>query len=383
MSGIRYPEEFKTEAVKQVTDRGYKIGEVAKRLGVTPKSMHDWIKKYGDTGSQHQTITGQQDELRQLKAQLRRVTEERDILKKSRSVFRKRVKEKYTFIKARLKQYPVAAMCRVLEIHPSGFYAWLKQPESKRAIEDKRLLGQIKQFWIESGFSYGYRNITLDMKDHGESCGKNRVHRIMREADIRSQRGYKRHRGFKGGGLSHVAPNILDREFEAVEPNRSWVTDFTYVRTHEGWLYLTIVLDLFSRQVVGWSMKRNPRADLVIDALLMALWRRKPEGRVLIHSDQGVQYTCADWRKFVSDNNLELSMSRRGNCHDNAVAESFFSLLKTERIKRKIYKTRSEARAEIFNYIELFYNPSRRHGNNDGVSPIEFEKQYYQKLSSL
>lgn len=274
-------------------------------------------------------------------------------------------------------------MCRVLEIHPSGFYAWLKQPESKRAIEDKRLLGQIKQFWIESGFSYGYRNITLDMKDHGESCGKNRVHRIMREADIRSQRGYKRHRGFKGGGLSHVAPNILDREFEAVEPNRSWVTDFTYVRTHEGWLYLTIVLDLFSRQVVGWSMKSNPRADLVIDALLMALWRRKPKGRVLIHSDQGVQYTCADWRKFVSDNNLELSMSRRGNCHDNAVAESFFSLLKTERIKRKIYKTRSEAKAEIFNYIELFYNPSRRHGNNDGVSPIEFEKQYYQKLSSL
>ena len=147
--------------------------------------------------------------------------------------------------------------------------------------------------------------------------------------------------------------------------------------------YLTIVLDLFSRQVVGWSMKSNPRADLVIDALLMALWRRKPEGRVLIHSDQGVQYTCADWRKFVSDNNLELSMSRRGNCHDNAVAESFFSLLKTERIKRKIYKTRSEAKAEIFNYIELFYNPSRRHGNNDGVSPIEFEKQYYQKLSSL
>tara|TARA_B110001452_G_scaffold177938_1_gene149289 strand:- start:21 stop:845 length:825 start_codon:yes stop_codon:yes gene_type:complete len=274
-------------------------------------------------------------------------------------------------------------MCRVLEIHPSGFYAWLKEPESKRAIEDKRLLGQIKQFWIESGFSYGYRNITLDMKDHGESCGKNRVHRIMREADICSQRGYKRHRGFKGGGLSHAAPNILDREFEAVEPNRSWVTDFTYVRTHEGWLYLTIVLDLFSRQVVGWSMKSNPKADLVIDALLMALWRRKPEGRVLIHSDQGVQYTCADWRKFVSDNNLELSMSRRGNCHDNAVAESFFSLLKTERIKRKIYKTRSEARAEIFNYIELFYNPSRRHGNNDGVSPIEFEKQYYQKLSSL
>jgi len=213
-------------------------------------------------------------------------------------------------------------------VQRSGFYAWLNQPESRRSIEDKRLLRQIKQFWIESGFVYGYRNITKDLKDHGESGGKNRVHRIMRQAGIQSQRGYKRHRGFSGGDLSHVAPNTLDRQFEVDQPNQTWVTDFTYIRTHEGWLYLTIVLDLFSRQVVGWSMKNSPKADLVIDALLMALWRRKPKSKVLIHSDQGVQYTCSDWRKFLADNNLEASMSRRGNCHDNAVAESFFSLLK-------------------------------------------------------
>ncbi|MFT5562276.1 MAG: putative transposase [Litorivivens sp.] len=208
------------------------------------------------------------------------------------------------------------------------------------------------------------------MKDHGESCGKNRVHRIMREAGICSQRGYKRHRGFKGGDLSFAADNILDRQFTVDKPNQAWVTDFTYIRTHEGWLYLTVVLDLFSRQVIGWSMKSSPKADLVIDALMMALWRRKPKIKVLIHSDQGVQYTSSDWRKFVEDNNLELIMSRRGNCHDNAVAESFFSLLKTERIKRRIFKTRNEARSEIFNYIEFFYNPKRRHGNNKGLSPI-------------
>jgi len=267
-----------------------------------------------------------------------------------------------------------------MSVHPSGFYAWLKQPLSQRAKEDIRLLGQIKQFWMESGFIYGYRNITKDMKEHGEACGKNRVYRIMREAKIKSQRGYKRHPGFKGGAVSLVAPNTLDREFSVDEPNKVWVTDFTYIRTYEGWLYLTIVLDLFSRQIVGWSMKSNPKADLVIDALLMALWRRKPKAKVLIHSDQGVQYTCSDWRKFVLDNNLELSMSRRGNCHDNAVAESFFSLLKGERIRRKIYKTRNEARSDVFNYIEFFYNPTRRHGYNDGVSPIDFEKQYYEKL---
>lgn len=274
-------------------------------------------------------------------------------------------------------------MCRVLEVNRAGFYAWLKQPKSPRQIEDERLLVKIKQFWIESGFAYGYRNITKDMKDDGEICGPNRVHRLMRSADIRSHRGYKRHPGFKGGQASQVAPNTLNRQFETNEPNRVWVTDFTYIRTHEGWLYLTVVLDLFSRQVVGWSMKSNPRADLVIDALLMAIWRRRPKQRVLIHSDQGIQYTCSDWRKFLDDHNLEASMSRRGNCHDNAVAESFFSLLKTERIKRKIYKTRNEARAEVFNYIEFYYNPKRRHGNNGGLSPVTFEQQYFEKLSTV
>lgn len=274
-------------------------------------------------------------------------------------------------------------MCRTLNLHRSGFYAWLKSPESQRSQEDKRLLGQIKQFWLESGCAYGYRNITRDLKDHGETCGKNRVYRIMREAGIQSQRGYKRHRGFTGGGISHIVPNTLDRQFQVNQPNQVWVTDFTYIRTHEGWLYLTIVLDLFSRQVIGWSMKNNPRADLVIDALLMAVWRRKPEKKVLVHSDQGIQYTCADWRKFLAENNLEASMSRRGNCHDNAVAESFFSSLKTERIKRRIYTTRADARTDVFDYIEMYYNPNRRHGNNGGISPVEYEKQYFETLWSV
>jgi len=271
-------------------------------------------------------------------------------------------------------------MCRVLEVNRGGFYAWLKQPNSNRSKEDQRLLEQIKQYWIESGFAYGYRNISRDLKDAGETCGKNRIYRIMKAADIRSQRGYKRHPGFKNGNTSHIAKNTLAREFEVNRPNKVWVTDFTYIRTHEGWLYLTIVLDLFSRQVVGWSMKSNPRSDLVIDALLMALWRRKPKQRVLIHSDQGVQYTCGDWQKFTDDHNLEISMSRRGNCHDNAVAESFFSLLKMDRIKRRIFKTRAEARAEIFDYIEFFYNLKRHHGNNGGLSPMAYEKQYFEKL---
>lgn len=269
-------------------------------------------------------------------------------------------------------------MCRVLQVNRSGYYVWLRKPLSDRAKEDSRLLQIIKQSWLESGCSYGYRNISRDLKYAGELCGKNRVYRIMKASKIQSLKGYKRHRGFKGGNESHAAPNTLARQFKVDKPNQFWVTDFTYIRTQEGWLYLTVVLDLFSRRVIGWSMKENPRAELVIDALMMAIWRRKPLGRVLVHSDQGIQYTCSDWRRFLTENNLEASMSRRGNCHDNAVAESFFSLLKTERIKRRIYPTREAARMDIFNYIEFFYNPIRRHGNNGGISPMAFEETYYQ-----
>lgn len=274
-------------------------------------------------------------------------------------------------------------MCRVLGVHFSGFYAWLHTPESPRTKANRRLVGLIKQAWLESGGVYGYRNITLDLKDLDERCSKNRVYRLMKAEGIRAQRGYKRHKGYYGGESAHVAPNHLDRDFEAQKPNERWVTDITYIRTHEGSLYLATVLDLFSRQVVGWSMKPRMSTDLVMDALLMASWRRRPKREVLIHSDQGSQYTSREWRDFLNDHRLKPSMSRRGNCHDNAVAESFFSLLKSERVKRKIYKDRGTAQQDIFDYIEMFYNPVRRHGNNGGLSPVDFEKQYFTKLSGV
>ncbi len=274
-------------------------------------------------------------------------------------------------------------MCRILKIHRSGFYEWLKRPFSAREIDDKRLLGKVKKIWLESGCTYGYRNITIDLKSDGEVCGKNRVHRIMRSENIKAVRGYRRHPGFKGGTAYYAAPNTLNRKFSVAKPNQAWVTDFTYIRTYEGWLYVTVVIDLFSRKVIGWSMKSSPKADLVIDALLMAVWRRRPTEKVLVHSDQGVQYTSGDWRSFLEEHNMEVSMSRKGNCHDNAVAESFFSLLKKDRVKRKIFGTRDEARSEVFDYIECFYNPKRNHGTNGGVSPAEYESQYFSKLENV
>ena len=273
-------------------------------------------------------------------------------------------------------------MCDVLGVHASGFYAWLKQPLSKREREDQYLLGFIKQFWLESGAVYGYRKIYDDLQSVGELCGRNRVYRPMKVAGIQSQRGYKRRHHY-GGKPATVAPNLVEQQVDPDRPNELWVTDITYIRTYEGWLYLGVVLDAFSRQIVGWSMQQRITTSLVMDALTMALWRRRPKEKVIVHSDQGVQYTSSEWRSYLKANNLEASMSRRGNCHDNAVVESFFQLLKRERIKRRIYRTRDEAKRDVFDYIELFYNPKRRHGYNGNLSPIEFERNYFKKLESV
>ncbi len=267
-------------------------------------------------------------------------------------------------------------------MHPSGYYAWLKQPHSNRHRVDKRLLGLIKQFWLESGGVYGYRKIHSDLQDVGESCGVNRVHKLMRQEGIKAQVGYRkpRHRS----GIEHiVTPNRLQREFNPDEPDSAWVTDITYIRTHEGWLYLAVVVDLFSRKVIGWSMQSLMTKQIVLDALLMAVWRRKPDKCVMVHSDQGSQYTSYDWQSFLKEHGLEGSMSRRGNCHDNAVAESFFQLLKRERIKKRIYSTREEARTDVFNYIEMFYNVKRKHGSNNLLSPVNFENKYQEQLGSI
>ncbi len=277
------------------------------------------------------------------------------------------------------QEFRLRTMCRVFDLHPSGYYAWLKSPLSDRTKEDRRLTGLAKQFWLESGTVYGYRKVTDDLRDVGEQCGKHRVARLMKAAGLRAQVGYGRRPGGRGGKPSSVAPNRLDRQFDVAAPNTHWVTDITYLRTHEGWLFLAVVLDLFSRQVVGWSMRPTMHSDLVLQALLAAVWRRKPAPGLMLHSDQGTQFTSGEWQSFLKNHGIVCSMSRRGNCHDNAVAESFFQLLKRERIKRKIYTTREAGSSDVFDYIEMFYNSKRRHGSNGGLSPVEFERQYAER----
>jgi putative transposase len=263
-----------------------------------------------------------------------------------------------------------------MRVHPSGFYAWLKEPESARAKANKVLLGLIRASYAASGGIYGSRRIHCDLMEMGEICGENRVARLMQVNGIKAIRGYKKPR-YKIGHPAQLSPNHLVRQFTVDAPDQVWVTDITYIRTHEGWLYLAVVLDLFSRQVIGWSMKESLARGLVIDALLMACWRRQPRKEVMIHSDQGSQYGSDDWHRFLRDHNLKPSMSRRGNCWDNAVAESFFSSLKKERIRKTIYRTRDDARSDVFDYIEVFYNRSRRHSHLGHVSPVDYEKAFY------
>ena len=290
---------------------------------------------------------------------------------------------RYAFIQAHRFEHAIRTMCRVLRVHHSGYYAWLKEPTSARARENLGIVSQIKEAWIASGTIYGYRKIHDDLQDLGVACGEQRVYRLMKAEGLRSQTGYKRKPRHHAGKPHIAAPNHLDQQFDVLEPNETWVTDITYIRTHEGWLYLAVVLDLFSRQIVGWSMQSRMDKELVVSALLMALWKRKPKQVVMIHSDQGSQFSRYEWQAFLKEHNLKQSMSRRGNCHDNAVVESFFQLLKRERIKRKTYASRAKAREDIFDYIEMFYNPVRRHGYNNGLSPVVYEKQYQARLGSV
>lgn len=231
----------------------------------------------------------------------------------------------------------------------------------------------IRSSHVDSDMVYGSPRIHKDLRELGEVCGEKKIARIMKQNGICALLGYKKPR-FRGGKPSCVAPNRLGQNFAVDGPDKVWVTDITYIRTHEGWLYLSVVIDLFNKKVIGWSMKPSLNRDLALDALLMAVWRRRPTKPVIVHSDQGSQYGSDDWVRFCKTHNLLPSMSRRGNCYDNAAAESFFSSLKRERVRRRIYATRKDARADLFDYIEVFYNRTRRHSYLGQVSPAEFEK---------
>lgn len=283
----------------------------------------------------------------------------------------------FAFIAKHRGIWPLKWMCDALGVSRSGYHAWLTRPPSERSISNALLGKHVHDSFIASDRTYGARRVWRDVLAKGFDCGLHRVERLMREHALRA-RPRRRKRPIDTGERSIIADNVLDRAFTADAPNRKWLADFTYIWTAEGWLYVAVVLDLFARRIVGWSMQASMTSQLVTDALMMALWRRGKPERVMHHSDQGSQYTSEDFQKLLADNGIQCSMSRSGNVWDNAAMESFFSTLKTERIRRKTYRSRDAARADVFDYIERFYNPSRRHSANGYLSPIDFEEHAMQ-----
>ena len=284
---------------------------------------------------------------------------------------------KFAFVARFRPVWPTRVMCRLLGVSASGFYEWLDRPQSARSLANARLLVRIRESFVLSQQTYGSPRVWKDMIVAGESCSENRVARLMRVARISAQPKPRRKPTDVGMRPEHsIAPNVLERDFAASGPNRKWAADFTYIWTGEGWLFLAVVVDLFSRRVVGWSMQPTMSAQLVLDALIMALWRRGKPTELLHHSDQGSQYTSEDFQRLLSAEGITCSMSRRGDCWDNSALESFFASLKKERVYRTTYPTRDEARADIFDYIEAFYNSRRRHSTLGQVSPMEFERTH-------
>ena len=273
------------------------------------------------------------------------------------------------------QEFEISMMCRVLHVSRSGYYAWRRRPVSGREMANQKLTEQIEEIHQESRQTYGSPRIHAELADQGVKCGHNRVARLMRKAELRA----KQNRKFKvrTTDSAHdypVAPNLLEQDFQASQPNEKWVADITYILTAEGWLYLAAVMDLYSRRIVGWAMGDTLERWLPLAALEMALETRQPAPGLLHHSDRGSQYASEDYQAVLTKYQIQASMSRTGNCYDNAPIESFFGTLKTELVHHRHYATRAEAKTDIFEYIEVFYNRFRRHSALDNLCPVVFEK---------
>jgi putative transposase len=379
MQRRRFNREFKVEAVKLVRDRGVSAAQAARDLGVHENVLRKWVKEFGSDPVQafpgHGQMKPEQLEIDRLRREVQKLKAERDILKKATAFF-EGSDMKFVFIAKHRNVWPVARLCNALGVSRSGFHGWLNRSPSARSRSDEALGQQVKASFAASDRTYGARRVWHDLLAEGADCGLHRIERLMRLQALRARP--RRRRLPKDEGdrqVANIPSNLLDRQFAAERPNQKWIADFTYIWTGEGWLYVSAVIELFSRRVIGWSMSASMTAQLVADALLMAVWRRGKPKQLLHHSDQGSQYSSEQFQRLMVDSGIVCSISRSGNVWDNAAMESFFSSLKTERTARKTYRTRNEAKADVFDYIERFYNGIRRHSTIGYISPVEFERK--------
>ena len=281
---------------------------------------------------------------------------------------------KFDAIEAEKANYPVALMCRVLEVSRAGYYASRRRSESERTKANRQLAAKIHEVYEASRRTYGSPRVYVELRESGHQVGRNRVARLMRREGLAARRKRRFRVTTQSKHSEPIARNVLARNFSGWKPDRAWAGDITYLPTADGWLYLAVLLDLGSKAVVGWAMSEELDASVALAALRMALERRQPAPGLVHHSDRGVQYASETYRTALAANGLVPSMSRKGNCWDNAPAESFFSTLKTELVGDRVFPSRAIARTEVFEYVEAFYNRTRRHSSLGYVSPAQFEK---------
>jgi len=283
---------------------------------------------------------------------------------------------RYKLIQTEETNHDIELMCEVMEVSRSGYYAWRSRNVSKREQRHERMIPKIQKIFKESRENYGYRRITNELQKQEENCGKHQVLSLMRKLNLRPTIKHAFKTTTDSNHTNPIFNNTLNREFNPVQINQSWVSDITYINTYEGWLYLAVVMDLYSRNIVGWAMDENMTEDLVINALNMALFRRKIPSGLLLHSDRGSQYASISYQQILKHHGIICSMSRKGNCWDNAPMESFFRSLKVECVYRQKFNSREQAKSAIFDYIEVFYNRQRKHSKLNYLSPMNYELAY-------
>ncbi|WP_425482745.1 IS3 family transposase [Caldichromatium japonicum] len=373
-----YTAEFRELAVKRVKT-GQTVGVVAKELGLIEQTLRNWVKAFEAgklNGPGTKPVTPEQMELSRVRAENVRLKRENEIPKKSGGVLCERCAMKYAWIDAHRKEFELTGMCEALAVSASGYRAWKRGGTAERKrLTDTQMLALIRAIHAELKGAYGSPRITRELRERGFPESKERVERLMRENGIRA----RHKRRFKATTDSrHSLP---------VAPNQVWTADLTYIWTDEGWPYLAMVLDLFNREVVGWSIKPRMTTDIVIDALTMAWFRKKPTPGLIHHSDRGSQYASGAFQARLKEYGMICSMSRKGNCWDNAPTESFFNSLKNERVHGTRYGTRDATAADLFDHIEPFYNRRRKHSPLGYASPMKFlegwiSAQHEQKLAA-
>ncbi len=387
-----YDDKFKTMAVELSAAKG-SLTATAEELGITPQILTRWRRERlapnGTTICERTQVSQEQQEILRLKKQLRqaeldRIAEATRYPKKGGQHLLQERREIFRFIKAHRTEFPVEMMCKVLKVSRSSYYFWLEERPSKRDQDNKIIIDRIKVSFLDSKGRYGSPRITKDLAEQGLKVSRPRVARLMRKASIKSVIQKKYVVNTTDSKHSYpVADNHLNRNFSPVKPGQSWVSDLTYIHTAAGWVYLTIIMDLYDRKVIGWALSESMKAiDTTIPAWQMALKNRPITDELIFHSDRGVQYACHAFTKLLKNSPSVLqSMSGKGNCWDNAVAESFFKTLKSELVYQQEFTTREAAKRSIFEYIEIWYNRQRKHSALGYLSPFNYNRVHFQYVA--